>query len=297
MNRLQIKYFLTAARCLNFTEAAKQLYISQPALSQQISAMEKELNMQLFVRRKGKVYLTPAAVVLLHDLPRYETLYTDIIERAKTANEGKTGVLHIGTMDGQHMPDKILKRFFEFRERYPQVEIQVKCASLGELNRRLEENADDIIYCPDFLIDMNPAYIYESVSNDYAVAIISKYHPRVGEDISDLAQLKDETFLHLREQECPILHKMFREDCRRAGFIPNIKYVSSLNENIMCAELGVGIGITNQDSFGCYNPNIVPLRKLKIAHRKFVFGWKRNNNNPAIAQFINYITGTAARTL
>jgi Transcriptional regulator len=52
MNTLQIKYFLTAARCLNFTEAAKQLYISQPALSQQILALEKELNMQLFIRAK-----------------------------------------------------------------------------------------------------------------------------------------------------------------------------------------------------------------------------------------------------
>ncbi|MCI6018900.1 MAG: LysR family transcriptional regulator [Clostridiales bacterium] len=49
MNQIQIKYFLTAARCMNFTEAAKQLYITQPALSQQITAIESELNMQLFI--------------------------------------------------------------------------------------------------------------------------------------------------------------------------------------------------------------------------------------------------------
>lgn len=48
------RIFLTAARCLNFTEAAQQLFITQPALSQQITAIEAELNMQLFIRHKNK---------------------------------------------------------------------------------------------------------------------------------------------------------------------------------------------------------------------------------------------------
>ena len=101
MTSLQIKYFLTAARCLNFTEAARQLYISQPALSQQIAAMEKELNMQLFVRSKGKVFLTPAAVILMHDLPKYEKMYETILKNAQYANEGRSGVLRIGFLQGQ----------------------------------------------------------------------------------------------------------------------------------------------------------------------------------------------------
>lgn len=44
MNMAQIKYFITAAKCLNFTKVADKLFITQPALSRQISAMEKELN-------------------------------------------------------------------------------------------------------------------------------------------------------------------------------------------------------------------------------------------------------------
>ena len=44
MDTQQIKSFLTAAKCLNFTEAASQLFISQPTLSRQILNMEKELN-------------------------------------------------------------------------------------------------------------------------------------------------------------------------------------------------------------------------------------------------------------
>ena len=46
MNMTQMKYFITAAKCLNFTKAADKLFITQPALSRQIAAMEMELNMQ-----------------------------------------------------------------------------------------------------------------------------------------------------------------------------------------------------------------------------------------------------------
>ena len=93
MTHTQIKYFLTAARCLNFTEAANQLFITQPALSQQITAIEAELNMQLFIRHKNKLRLTPAALVLLEELPAYEKSYLEIIEKAKIAH--KIGRAHV----------------------------------------------------------------------------------------------------------------------------------------------------------------------------------------------------------
>mgnify|MGYP000187079773 FL=1 len=49
----QIKYFVTVAECLSFTEAAKCLFITQPALSRQINAMEEELGTRLFIREKN----------------------------------------------------------------------------------------------------------------------------------------------------------------------------------------------------------------------------------------------------
>ncbi|MDD6160304.1 MAG: LysR family transcriptional regulator, partial [Oscillospiraceae bacterium] len=108
MTDLQVRYFLTAARCLNFTEAAKQLYITQPALSQQISALEHELNMQLFVRMKKRLYLTPAAVVLARELPQYEKHLAEILDRAKVANLGVSQTLRLGLMEGQTHPDSWL---------------------------------------------------------------------------------------------------------------------------------------------------------------------------------------------
>ena len=235
------------------------------------------------------MYLTPAAVVLLHDLPRYESLYTDIIERAKVANEGKTGLLTLGIVEGQCMPDNILKRFFQFRKEYPQIDIEVVCYSFGELQRVLEEDEVDMIYAPDFVVQRNPAYIYECVGENHAMAVVSKYHPLAKQKITHLAQLKDETFLFLRDKECSMLNELMRQDCERAGFIPNVKYVPSLNENIMYAELGFGVAFSNKDNVASFNPNLVQLKHLKIAERKIVFGWKKQNVNPSIALFANFM--------
>ena len=80
MNMIQMKYFITAAKCLNFTKAADKLFITQPALSRQIASMEAELNMQLFIRNNRSVRLTPC---LLYTSMRKNThpLFVPFIRR------------------------------------------------------------------------------------------------------------------------------------------------------------------------------------------------------------------------
>ena len=60
MNHRQLDCFLTVAETLNFSQAAKQLYLSQAAVSQQIQSLEKELGFPLFVRTRHQVELTEA---------------------------------------------------------------------------------------------------------------------------------------------------------------------------------------------------------------------------------------------
>ena len=57
MNQRQLDCFLAVAECLNFSHAAKQLYLSQAAVSQQIQSLEKELGFSLFVRTRHSVEL------------------------------------------------------------------------------------------------------------------------------------------------------------------------------------------------------------------------------------------------
>lgn len=289
MNSLQIKYFLTAARCLNFTEAAAQLYISQPALSQQISALEKELNMQLFIRSKKKVYLTPAAVVLLDELPDYERMYEDILTRARMANEGNSGIIRFGILQGQCMEDRLLKRYFEFREKHPNIAFDVNSYSFGKLKEKLDEKQLDLIYTTSFDIQDRPDYLFEVTGKNIGIAIISRYHPLANEKITHLSQLKNETIISVQNLESEKVSRMIIEDCKKAGFIPNLREAVSLDEEYLLVEMGLGIGIANQNSIACSNPNIKVLNDLIIGENHFVLSWKKENPNAAVALFLNYL--------
>ncbi|MDE7128161.1 MAG: LysR family transcriptional regulator, partial [Bacteroidales bacterium] len=65
MELRQLRYFVKAAGTLNFSEAAKSLYVTQSTLSQQIRQLENELGVQLFERNSHEVSLTDAGEELL----------------------------------------------------------------------------------------------------------------------------------------------------------------------------------------------------------------------------------------
>jgi len=67
MDMRPIRYFISVAENLNFTEASKQLFVAQPAVSQQIAYLEKKLGVKLFNRTKHYVQLTHAGSVFLRD--------------------------------------------------------------------------------------------------------------------------------------------------------------------------------------------------------------------------------------
>ena len=144
---------------MNFTEAAKQLYITQPALSQQITAIESELNMQLFIRCKNKLRLTPAALVLLEELPAYERHYNEIIKKAQMANQGTEGLLRIGVLQGQMMTPNFQKVYDMFRKTYPNVGIQLSVDTFRGLKKRLDNQQLDIALTVDFDVKNESVYL------------------------------------------------------------------------------------------------------------------------------------------
>ena len=96
MTTNQLKYFVTAATCLNFTEAGKQHYISQTAITQHIHALEEQLNVKLFTREKRKVALTPAGKVFLEEARAILERTRIAIEKTEKAAQGDAGSISIG---------------------------------------------------------------------------------------------------------------------------------------------------------------------------------------------------------
>ena len=92
MNNTQMEYVLAVYKYLNFSEASRQLFVAQSALSKQIAALECELGFRIFERTKRYVRLTPAGVIYCAEIAELMTSYNKIVEKARGANSGLSGI-------------------------------------------------------------------------------------------------------------------------------------------------------------------------------------------------------------
>jgi len=102
MTSFQVKCFLMVAEYLSFTEAANQLFVAQSSLSRNVSNLEEELGLQLFVRTKKYVRLTPAGAILFDRFSKMEIQIQETIEKAVnilTIKYCKSLIIHLQLFD------------------------------------------------------------------------------------------------------------------------------------------------------------------------------------------------------
>lgn len=135
--------FYTVANAGNISKAAKELYISQPAISKSIQKLEESLNCKLFSRSSRGVILTDEGALLYnHVKEAFETLTTG---EDKLKRSIALGVGHITIGVSSTLCKYILLPYLkEFIVRNPHVTISIKCQSTKETLQLLEDNKIDI---------------------------------------------------------------------------------------------------------------------------------------------------------
>jgi len=111
----RLKVFYTVALRLNFTKAATELYISQPAVSKHIQELEETYKTKLFERNGSKIALTPAGEILLKHTKNIFEIYREIdFDMSSFINE-RQGLLRLGasTTISQYLISPVLARFHQ----------------------------------------------------------------------------------------------------------------------------------------------------------------------------------------
>lgn len=96
IDTLSIAYFLEVARCLNFTKAANALYVSQPAISRKVAALEKELGCPLIDRTSKSVVLTPAGKEFQKYFTKMMSELDDMVIKVRGMSQEKAGKVSLG---------------------------------------------------------------------------------------------------------------------------------------------------------------------------------------------------------
>ena len=138
------KVFYQVADNLSFSQAAKKLYISQSAVSQNIKNLENELNTELFIRSTKKVKLTKAGKILFEHIEPAFNLIASGEESIKEINALKRGEIHIGAND-TISKDFLLPYLNKFHQLYPEIQIQITNRTSSTCIELLQQNKVDLI--------------------------------------------------------------------------------------------------------------------------------------------------------
>jgi LysR family transcriptional activator of glutamate synthase operon len=219
MKLRHLSYFIAVADQLSFSKAAEGLRVAQPAISQQIRALERELGAQLFDRVGKRVSLTEAGRALLPHarqiIAAVEAAENEVHER----NSLTRGTASLGappTVSTHLLPDQLLR----FKRKHPGLEVTLREAGTETLLQLIEVGQLDLaIVAADRLPD-----IVESVpllEEEYVLAVSAQHPLRLAaRKTVRLADLAAEAFILFPEGYR--LREVTLSACRRAGFEPKV---------------------------------------------------------------------------
>lgn len=280
MTIAQIKYFITAAKCQNFTKAADKLFITQPALSRQIAAMEMELNIQLFVRNNRSVKLTPAAVVLLEEFERIYDEYNMAVAKAASSFAGINGELNIGILEGAYVGDLFPSVLQHFAQYYPQVKINLRNYSFNALVEKLYSNELDLIITLLFDVKDRNKIQYEVIEPSRDHIVVHKTHRLANAKYVKLSDFKDDTIIMVSPEDSEMSPKLILDACKSSGFTPKVKFASSLQEEMLWVEAGVGVCMLDSRNSLYKNSTVCFLDVDQVSDPSLTLAWNVDNYNP-----------------
>ena len=187
MELRQLKYFIKTAEILNFTEAARQLFITQSTLSQQIRQLETELQVQLFDRIGKRTYLTEAGTEFLPYAKQTVADSEGGVQRLRDLQNIMAGELRIGAVFT--LSDLLTSTIISFSKQYPNIKLVVVSRPVNELLDLLKERKLDLIlsYRPDD--EDNQIEFFPLFDSNLSV-IVNYNHPLVAQREVSLELLK-----------------------------------------------------------------------------------------------------------
>ena len=149
MTSQQIEYFLAVAKHMNFTKAAEELYVTQPAVSRQIAALEEGLGVSLFVRTNNQIELSPEGQIYFDTFSKMESLYQDAEAKVKQLQEEKKEHLTVGFLAGWDMSKFLTPIMRNLPQKNLNIELNIESRSFRELFQFLSSGDLDIIITLD----------------------------------------------------------------------------------------------------------------------------------------------------
>ena len=284
----QLEYFMEVARTLNFSEAAQKLYISQPALSRSINALEQEIGVTLFFRNRHTVLLTPAGAVLAGSIPRLGTDLSRLVAEVQQTEVGQRGRLRLALCDGLPFTPELSRTHNRFRDELPLTDLFPVCLTREEIVVSLKEQTTDISFSFDYRTDNDPATKSITVGTENYCIAISRNSPFASKKKCSLHDLRSEKFF-LACTESSFEVNQWRDYCSARGYMPQLTTVLNQPTLSFCVEHGYGFAVLPESHMLFQNPGVCCLRMEDSPLVWLQVKWDPLNRNPLILTFLQFL--------
>lgn len=288
MDLAKLRYFTCAAECLSFTETARRLYTSQPNISKQISSLEAELGVRLFIRDRHALRLTRAGEYLYEQTRELPDRFERITETTRALGRADAGAVTIGLLAGQRLDSELIERFHRFSVLYPELDFTLERAGFSDLHKALESLRFDMILTLSFDVKDSPELVIESIRREQQPAIfVSRMSP-----LAELEDFSGAPYVVISPKESFGGYEQLLRSCRQKGFEPNIvRLADSLDSLLFYVETGVGIAVLDRNTRLEIDQNIRVIPIDDADSPDLVAVWSAKNTNPNIRRLVDCLKG------
>lgn len=289
----QLRYFVAAAEQQSFSRAANILHVSQPLISQQIAEMERQLGVDLFVRGRRIVTLTPAGTAMLTEAQRLLARISDVQCVIQRADMGlaPAGKLHIA-LEQLFDHSVFAQSLFRFRTKYPSVDIEPCLMRMPDILRGLSERSLDIGMCIFPIGNLQPDIEYRTIQKDHLCFAASSelVHSSKPENLAWIADCLP----------CCLLERDFRgtnatmQICLELGISPQFLFFPDVESVLLQVESGTGFSILPHSVVSAFSQkalSLVSLERYHSANISLTAIWNKTGSGELVRLFMEELCG------
>lgn len=273
----KLRYFLAVAEELNFTRAAQRLHLTQPVLSRQIRALEKELNVELLSRDSKGASLTVAGQLLLAEGAPLVSGAQALSTRVTRIAAG-TETFTVGFMPGLVVTDPVRA----LAASHPELEVLVlRTTWLDQVDVMLDGRVDiGYVRMPIDTTELQTEYLF----SEPRLAVLPIEHRLAGRTEITLTELAGETMLQ-HPSGIPEWQAMLGHTTDHAPGFASMDF-HSVEEKLEAVAAGRGISVIPESTARYYTrPDIAYVPVADIPDNEVRLAWTANRKSPLIAEF------------
>lgn len=287
MELYTMRYVLAMAEQENFSLAAQACHIGQPALSQQIAKLEKELGVALFHRNSRGATLTEAGKAFVRRAQEILQL-SDALESEMSLFAGlHRGTLNLGIITSLQCID-FGGMLSAFCQEYPGISVNILQGGTHSLLQQLMERKLDVAFLNRPLAGLPKGAEFLTLGEDTYHLALPQSHPLAREKTVSLAQLKDERFIF--HQTAQVASELCRTACLKAGFEPNIVCRSgSPTTGLYMVRGGLGVALFPSEEFRSHTlDGIAELTLQETIKKEVGIAWRTDAPSPLVNAAVRF---------